>query len=62
MIEHKEPFGVRVVLEDESDVRAVGARADAGFWGWRRIDRIEPTHFSIAGGVNMIDVHLGAEK
>jgi hypothetical protein len=58
MIEHKEPFGLRVHLEDDADVRAATRWSESGFWGQDRIDKIEPTRAELSGDINMIDVHL----
>jgi hypothetical protein len=62
MIEHKEPFGLRVHLEDDADVRAATRWSESGFWGQDRIDKIEPTRAQISGDINMIDVHFKEDE
>jgi hypothetical protein len=58
MIEHKEPFGLRVHLEDATDVRTATRWSESGLWGQDRIDKIEPTRPQLSGDRNMIDVHF----
>ena len=58
MIEHKEPFGVRVAIESPEDAATVEARLKTGFWNGRRVKKWQRPPDNLCLPSLYLDIHL----